>query len=531
MLERFGFDDGSWRLDPTVHPFATGARHRRHPADHPLLRRTTSTACSRRCTSAGTGSTSTTSTRRSSGRRSAAASRSACTSRRAGCGRTSSAARCRSGASSSRELQELFPEALAGRRSSTWYREVNTVEPSLIRVEADEATYNLHVILRFELEQEMLARRGRARASCRRSGTAHVGLPRRRGARRPARRAPGHALGDGPLGYFPTYALGNLISAQIWERVLAEHARPDDEFERGRVRRAARVAARPPPPARAQVHAEGDARARSLAAGSTRSRTCATCAARSAIYGLPSRPRLGSRVTSRDGAECMPWRKHGLASTASAASAATSSARRSSVTATSSSSRSTISATRRRWRTCSSTTRSSGRSTATSRSGDGAHQGRRQRAAGALPSATPARCRGASSGVDVVIESTGFFTKRDGAQKHLDAGAKKVVISAPATEPDLTVVLGVNDDQYDPDAHHIVSNASCTTNCVAPLAKVLHDAFTIEQGFMTTIHAYTNDQRILDLPHRTCAAPAPRRSTSSRPRPAPPARSGSCCRI
>jgi len=104
-------------------------------------------------------------------------------------------------------------------------------------------------------------------------------------------------------------------------------------------------------------------------------------------------------------------------------------------------------------------------------------------------------------GVDVVIESTGFFTKRDGAQKHLDAGAKKVLISAPATEPDLTVVLGVNDDQYDPERHHIVSNASCTTTCVAPMAKVLHDTFTIEQGFMTTIHAYTNDQRILDLPH------------------------------
>ena len=104
-------------------------------------------------------------------------------------------------------------------------------------------------------------------------------------------------------------------------------------------------------------------------------------------------------------------------------------------------------------------------------------------------------------GVDVVLESTGFFTKRDGAQKHLDAGAKKVVISAPATEPDITLVLGVNDGDYDKDAHHIVSNASCTTNCVAPMAKVLHDAFTVEQGFMTTIHAYTNDQRVLDLPH------------------------------
>jgi glyceraldehyde 3-phosphate dehydrogenase len=104
-------------------------------------------------------------------------------------------------------------------------------------------------------------------------------------------------------------------------------------------------------------------------------------------------------------------------------------------------------------------------------------------------------------GVDVVIESTGFFTKREGAQKHLDAGAQKVVISAPATDPDVTIVLGVNDDAYDPERHAIVSNASCTTNCVAPLAKVLHDRFGIEQGFMTTIHAYTNDQQILDLPH------------------------------
>ena len=104
-------------------------------------------------------------------------------------------------------------------------------------------------------------------------------------------------------------------------------------------------------------------------------------------------------------------------------------------------------------------------------------------------------------GVDVVIESTGFFTDRDGAAKHLDGGARKVIISAPAKGPDVTIVLGVNDDAYDPEAHRVISNASCTTNCVAPLAKVLHDEFTIEQGFMTTIHAYTNDQRILDLPH------------------------------
>jgi glyceraldehyde 3-phosphate dehydrogenase len=104
--------------------------------------------------------------------------------------------------------------------------------------------------------------------------------------------------------------------------------------------------------------------------------------------------------------------------------------------------------------------------------------------------------------VDVVIESTGFFTDRTSAQKHLDAGAKKVIISAPATDPDITLVLGVNDDQYDADRHSIVSNASCTTNCVAPMAKVLDDAFGIERGFMTTIHAYTNDQQVLDLPHK-----------------------------
>jgi len=113
----------------------------------------------------------------------------------------------------------------------------------------------------------------------------------------------------------------------------------------------------------------------------------------------------------------------------------------------------------------------------------------------------PAQLPWGELGVDVAIESTGLFTDRASAQKHLDAGAKKVVISAPATDPDLTVVLGVNDREYDPERHNIISNASCTTNCVAPLAKLLHEAFTIERGFMTTIHAYTNDQRTLDLPH------------------------------
>ena len=104
--------------------------------------------------------------------------------------------------------------------------------------------------------------------------------------------------------------------------------------------------------------------------------------------------------------------------------------------------------------------------------------------------------------VDVVLESTGHFRKREQAQLHLDAGAACVVISAPATDPDVTLVLGVNGDEYRPDRHRIVSNASCTTNCIAPVAKVLNDAFGIEAGFMTTIHAYTNDQSVLDQPHK-----------------------------
>jgi glyceraldehyde 3-phosphate dehydrogenase (phosphorylating) len=105
-------------------------------------------------------------------------------------------------------------------------------------------------------------------------------------------------------------------------------------------------------------------------------------------------------------------------------------------------------------------------------------------------------------GVDVVIESTGLFTKREDAQKHIDAGAKKVIISAPATDPDITLVLGVNFDAYDPESHDIISNASCTTNCLAPFAKVLNDAIGIQAGLMTTIHAYTSDQRLQDMPHK-----------------------------
>jgi glyceraldehyde 3-phosphate dehydrogenase len=113
----------------------------------------------------------------------------------------------------------------------------------------------------------------------------------------------------------------------------------------------------------------------------------------------------------------------------------------------------------------------------------------------------PAALPWGSLGVDYVVESTGLFRSRDKAKLHLDAGAKKVIISAPAKGEDITIVMGVNHEQYDPGRHSIISNASCTTNCLAPVAKVLHDSFGIRRGLMTTIHAYTNDQRILDLPH------------------------------
>ena len=114
----------------------------------------------------------------------------------------------------------------------------------------------------------------------------------------------------------------------------------------------------------------------------------------------------------------------------------------------------------------------------------------------------PAQLPWKDLGVEVVFESTGIFTSRDGAAKHLAAGAKKVVITAPAKGPDITVVLGVNDDKYDPAKHQIISNASCTTNCLAPLAKVIHERFGIRKGWMTTVHSYTNDQQLLDLPHK-----------------------------
>jgi len=114
----------------------------------------------------------------------------------------------------------------------------------------------------------------------------------------------------------------------------------------------------------------------------------------------------------------------------------------------------------------------------------------------------PAQLPWKDLGVDVVFESNGLFTNRDDAAKHLTAGAKRVVITAPAKSPDLTVVLGVNEEKYDPAKHHIISNASCTTNCLAPLAKVIHQTFGIKKGWMTTIHSYTNDQNLLDLPHK-----------------------------
>ncbi len=120
----------------------------------------------------------------------------------------------------------------------------------------------------------------------------------------------------------------------------------------------------------------------------------------------------------------------------------------------------------------------------------------------ALAERDPAALPWGEMGVDVVIESTGIFRKRDQAAAHLQAGAKKVIISAPSPDPDVTICLGVNEEAYDPSNHHVISNASCTTNCLAPAAKVVNDLFKIQSAYMTTIHSYTNDQRILDLPHK-----------------------------
>jgi glyceraldehyde 3-phosphate dehydrogenase len=132
------------------------------------------------------------------------------------------------------------------------------------------------------------------------------------------------------------------------------------------------------------------------------------------------------------------------------------------------------------------------------------------RAVKVLKEKDPAALPWGDLGVDIVLESTGIFTTAEKAKAHLDAGARKVIISAPAKGEDITIVLGVNEERYDPDAHHIISNASCTTNCLAPAAKVVHDLLTIERGLMNTIHSYTNDQRILDVAHKD-----PRRARSA----------------
>ncbi len=141
----------------------------------------------------------------------------------------------------------------------------------------------------------------------------------------------------------------------------------------------------------------------------------------------------------------------------------------------------------------------------------------------------PAQIPWKDLGVDVVFEGTGLFTKKDDAAKHLAAGAKRVIITAPATGADASFVLGVNHESYDPGKHVVISNASCTTNCLAPFAKVLHETFGINKGWMTTIHSYTNDQQLLDLPHKDIRrARAAALSLIPTP-PAPPRPSGKCC--
>ena len=134
----------------------------------------------------------------------------------------------------------------------------------------------------------------------------------------------------------------------------------------------------------------------------------------------------------------------------------------------------------------------------------------------------PAKLPWKDLGVELVLESTGRFTDRDQAALHLTGGAKKVIISAPAKKEDITIVYGVNHEAYDPAKHHVISNASCTTNCLVPVVKVILDRFGFVNGFMTTVHSYTNDQDILDFPTRICGAPARRRSRSSPPPPVPP---------
>ena len=261
-MRRFGFDDDAWRLDPTVHPFAIGRRHRGHPDHDALLRRQPRRPVR---DDARDGPRALRAPGRPVARAHAARPRRLARAARVAepaCGRTSSAARCRSGATSSRGCRSSIPTRSPGYDAEQWYREINAVEPSLIRVEADEATYNLHIILRFELEQEMLAESfplEQLPEEWNRRMWEYLGVE-----------VPDDTHGvlqdthwaGGSIGYFPTYALGNLISAQLWERVLADLPGSVRGLRARRVRRAARVAARAPPPPRPQVHADGDARAR-----------------------------------------------------------------------------------------------------------------------------------------------------------------------------------------------------------------------------------------------------------------------------
>ena len=323
---------------------------------------------------------------------------------------------------------------------------------------------------------------------------------------------PDHALGMlqdmhwavGAIGYFATYALGNVISGQLWEKVDGRDPRPARPVRAGRVRRARRLA-----PARTSG---------ATAASSRRARLVE----RITGGGLDSEPYLRYLRGKYPLGDLDSPRQSTLRRE-------TSMAIRVGINGFGRIGRNFFRAQLERGGGHRDRRRERPRRPgddgppAQVRLGPGAVRGRRRAARRRdsrggeeiklLSERDPGAIPWGDLGVDVVLESTGFFTKRDGAQKHLDAGAKKVVISAPATDPDVTIVLGVNDDAYDKDAHHIVSNASCTTNCIAPMAKVLHDTFAIEHGFMTTIHAYTNDQNILDLPHRTCGEPARPRST------------------
>ncbi len=343
---------------------------------------------------------------------------------------------------------------------------------------------------------------------------ADVGLPRDRGAGRHAAASSRTRTGRAaPIGYFPTYALGNLISAQIWERVLADLPDLDDEFEQGEFG-----------PLREWLRDHLHRHGRKFTPAETLERVAGTPTIDPEPYVryLRAQARRDLRAPGRGLSASPPGASGDAGSVSVLAMAKT----RVAINGFGRIGRNFFRAALERDADFDIVAANDLGDAATMAhllkydsnlgpfEGDVSVEGGTLKAGGEeirlLSEQDPGAMPWRDLEVDVVIESTGFFTKRDGAQKHLDAGAKKVVISAPATDPDLTVVLGVNDDQYDPEQHHIVSNASCTTNCVAPMAKVLHDSFTIERGFMTTIHAYTNDQRILDLPHERPPARARR---------------------